>query len=525
VSSSSGTRTGHSGRHDHHCGPVLVSEAGRGTDTQPAGSEPAAPDTWDLDNVELVTVGVDVGSSTSHMVLSRLHLQRLAQSLSSRFVVVARDELFRSPILLTPFTDSGLIDTAALQHFIAECYLAGGITPSAVDTGVVILTGVALERANARAVAELFADGGGQFVCASAGHNLEAILAAHGSGAVALSRRDHQPVLHIDIGGGTTKLAVIVDGEIVETSALSVGGRLLAFDAAGVVVRAEHAALQVAAELGIHVEVGRPLTPEDRERLADHLARALCEAIFAPGSAAATALVLTATLSSPPAPGTRFTCSGGVSEYVFGRQSAGFGDIATDLARHLRQRFTQHGAELVPTGEGIRATALGASQFTVQLTGNTVLVSDDALLPLRNLPVVRARLPRQVTTADVAAALHQAMERLDLADVDSPLCICLPWEGDPHHATLHALASGVVEAYATRLAAGRTLVLALEADVGRAIGAILRDELGVASPLVSLDGLDLQELDYVDVGRPIEPSGVLPVVVKSLAFPLPDTGG
>lgn len=484
--------------------------------------EPSAPDTWVLDNVELVTVGVDVGSSTSHLVFSRLHLQRLAQSLSSRFVVVARDELFRSPILLTPFTDNGLIDTPALERFVADCYQAAGIDPGSVDTGVVILTGVALERVNARAVAELFAATGGDFVCASAGHHLEAILAAHGSGAVALSRAIHGPVLHIDIGGGTTKLASILDGEVLETAAVAVGGRLLAFDADGTVVRAEKAALHVAGVLGIECVVGSRPTADDRARLVDELARRLCDAMLNPDLADGPQLLLTAGLSARPAPDTRFTCSGGVSEYIFGRQQAGFDDIAADLAQHLRQRLAKHRVELVPSGEGIRATALGASQFTVQLTGNTVLVSDPALLPLRNLPVVRARITQEVTSEIVAAGLHQAMERLDLTDADATVCICLPWEGDPCHETLHALASGVVHAYRGQLAAGRTLVLALEADVGRAIGAILCDELGIPNPVVSLDGLDLQELDYVDIGRPIEPTGVVPVVVKSLAFPVLD---
>src|SRR5712691_13522044 len=66
--------------------------------------------TWALDNVELTTVGVDVGSSTSHLLFAKLHLQRLTQSLSSRFVVVHREVLHRSPILLTPYRPDGLID-------------------------------------------------------------------------------------------------------------------------------------------------------------------------------------------------------------------------------------------------------------------------------------------------------------------------------------------------------------------------------------------------------------------------------
>src|ERR671927_121419 len=203
-------------------------------DVDGAAGEDERPETWDFDNVELRTVGVDVGSSTSHLLFAHLHLQRLVQSLSSRFVVVERKVLHRSPILLTPYRPDGLIDVDALEAFVLGSYEEAGLERSDVDTGAVILTGAALERANARAVADLFAEEGGKFVCASAGHNLEGILAAHGSGAVALSR----------------------NGEVVETSAIHVGGRLVAVDDDERVTRIEPSASLVAQELGIRLEIG-----------------------------------------------------------------------------------------------------------------------------------------------------------------------------------------------------------------------------------------------------------------------------
>src|SRR5260370_10419150 len=179
---------------------------------------------WALDNVELPTVGVDVGSSTSHLLFAKLHLQRLTQSLSSRFVVVRREVLHRSPILLTPYREDGLIDVQALEIFVHQAYAEANLTPDQIDTGAVILTGAALERANSRAVAELFAGQGGKFVCASAGHNLEGILAAHGSGAVALSHQRKQTLLHVDVGGGTTKLRLLRDGQVPRTAAMHFAG-------------------------------------------------------------------------------------------------------------------------------------------------------------------------------------------------------------------------------------------------------------------------------------------------------------
>jgi ethanolamine utilization protein EutA len=479
--------------------------------------------TWALDNVELTTVGVDVGSSTSHLLFARLHLRRLTQSLSSRFVVVKREVLHRSPILLTPYLpDTGLIDVHALKRFVDTAYAEANLTPKDVDTGAVILTGAALERANARAVAELFAEHGGKFVCASAGHNLEGILAAHGSGAVALSHELNRTLLHVDVGGGTTKLGVVRNGEILSTAAVHVGGRLVAFDADERVTRVEPSAALVAQSLAMPLSLGAPISRDDRRRLADALVDILLDYLNgrAP-SPLGERLLLTNELDLTGYKPSGLTFSGGVAEYIYGRETTPYGDLGPDLAEALG-RASATGrlpAPAVPLSEGIRATVLGASQFSVQLSGNTVHISDASVLPLRNLPVVYARLasPRP-QPSDVAQAIRNAFVRLDLVEGEHPAAVALPWRGEPHYANLRALADGIAQAMPRSLAAGFPLVIALDADIGASLGGILSEELDVGSPLVSIDGLQLVELDYVDVGEVILPANVVPVVVKSLAF-------
>ena len=185
---------------------------------------------WEQENVELTTVGIDIGSSTSHLLFARVILQRQTQGLSSRFVVIDRRIVWRSPIMLTPFLPNGTIDAGKLGEFIAGAYREAGIKQHEVDSGAVILTGEAIKKTNARAIDEIFAAEAGKFVCATAGHKLECLLAAHGSGAVALSKERQNCILHVDIGGGTTKLALIDKGEIIALQAFAVGGRLIAQD-------------------------------------------------------------------------------------------------------------------------------------------------------------------------------------------------------------------------------------------------------------------------------------------------------
>ena len=228
---------------------------------------------WDQDNVAFTTVGIDIGSSTSHLLFAKVALQRQSLGLSSRFVVVGREIVWRSPILLTPFLPDGTIDAAELGGFIARCYADAGFAQSEIDSGAVILTGEAIKRKNARAIDELFAADAGKFVCATAGHKLECRLAAHGSGAVALSKARDTCLLHADIGGGTTKLALIDRGTILGLAAFAVGGRLVATDAGGAWSRIDESAELVADDLRIAISPQALTDAAVRRRIAHRLPR------------------------------------------------------------------------------------------------------------------------------------------------------------------------------------------------------------------------------------------------------------
>src|SRR5262245_44586075 len=249
---------------------------------------------WSQETVELKTVGIDIGSSTSHLLFATIVLQRQAQGLSSRFVVIDRQVVWRSPIRLTPFLADGTIDAHRLGHFIADAYRDAGFGRHDVDSGAVILTGEAIKRTNARAIDELFAAEAGKFVCATAGHRLEARLAAHGSGAVRLSQEREQCVLHVDIGGGTTKLALIDRGTIVSESAFAVGGRLLATDLHGGWTRVDHSARLVAEALSLSTNPQALADADTRLAIVRRLATIAADFILdAPRDALGRALALT----------------------------------------------------------------------------------------------------------------------------------------------------------------------------------------------------------------------------------------
>jgi ethanolamine utilization protein EutA len=287
------------------------------------------------DTVDLTTVGIDVGSSTSHLMFSTVRMQRLSEALSSRFVVVGREVIWRSPIVLTPYRRDYTIDADALKRFFDEAYREAGLRREDIDSGAVILTGEALKRRNARQIADLFAAEGGKFVCASAGHNMEAVMAAHGSGAVALSRREKNIVLSVDIGGGTTKFALVRNGHVIHNAALAIGGRLVAFDDEARITRIEEPALRIADDSSVKLKLGEKLADADRDRLVATMAEALLQSIRqAPQRGLTADLALTPWLPAKPAPDVITFC-GGVAEFVYGRESADHGDLGRPLAEAL----------------------------------------------------------------------------------------------------------------------------------------------------------------------------------------------
>jgi ethanolamine utilization protein EutA len=480
---------------------------------------------WTTDNVELNTVGIDIGSSTSHLMFARVHLQRLGTALSSRFVVVSRRVLWQSPILLTPYLPDYTIDVDELAGFIGGAYAYAGLDPSDIDSGAVILTGEAIKRHNARAIAELFSEEAGRFVCASAGHHMECQLAAHGSGAVALSRGHHVRLINVDIGGGTTKIALIENGEIKATLAFAIGGRLLVEDPKAGLVRIEEPVREIAKNLGIELALGAPLPAGDRARIVERMARVIMRMIDrrSPDELAQRLLVTDAWQAGAADLGLdALTFSGGVAEYLYKREKRQFGDLGFELAQAL-SHLLAHRRDLPPVwdpGQGIRATVIGAAQFSVQISGNTIAIAQPDQLPLQNLPVL-ALAPDLGEAIDADALARQARAALDQADIvegAEPVAFSFPWRGDPAHARLHALAAGLCAAVPRTIAAGLPLVLLIDGDVGMSLGRIIRNEIAPSANVIAIDAVQLKQFDYVDIGRVIEITNVVPVIIKSLLF-------
>ena len=331
-----------------------------------------------------------------------------------------------------------------------------------------------------------------------------------------------RPVLNVDIGGGTTKLALVEGGRVVHTAAIHIGGRL-AVVGGGRLVRLDPAGQQLAKNAGVDWTLGGPASDADLERVTEWMADALVAALTEDAPPAAVAALW---LTDPLEPvegiaGVMF--SGGVGEYVYGREAREFGDLGRRLGLAIRRRIDRGRLPhaLLPAGECIRATAIGASEYSVQLSGNTVYISNPGvLLPRKNLQVLQPdiELGDSIDAARVTQAIRRHFEAFDLVEGKSEVALAFRWQGAPSYARLAALARGIVEALPMTTLEARPIFLVLDGDVAHSLGALLKEEWSVASEVLVIDGVSLWDFDYIDLGRVRMPSHTVPVTIKSLVF-------
>src|SRR5215467_11882699 len=484
---------------------------------------------WLQDHVTLVSVGIDIGSAGTQVIFSRINLRRYGEDLTSRYYVVSRETLYQSPNALTPYQSEELIDEDGLRRIIDEAYTAADLHPDQIDTGAVILTGEALRRENAAAIARILSEQGGEFVCATAGHHMESMLAAYGSGASRVSHDEDKRILNIDIGGGTTKLSVVEKGHVIATAAFHVGGRLQVVDDKGTIARLDPAGRYHARQAGFDWHKGDAIDVKHLDKVADVMANEVVAALTQrPMKPAIEHLYLTdPILDFGRIDGVMF--SGGVGEYVYGRETRDFGDMGLRLGAAIRRRI-EAGAlpwPMLPAGECIRATALGASEYSVQLSGNTSYISKPGeLLPRRNLQVLQPNYACTdvIDPQALAKAIRQHFTSFDLIEGEGDVALALRWQGAPSYERIAAFAEGIRRGLANTIERRKPVYIMLDGDIAQTLGAILREELLVESEILAIDGVMLRDFDYIDLGRIRMPSYTVPVTIKSLVFS-EDTGG
>lgn len=464
----------------------------------------------------MLSVGIDIGTSTTQLIFSRLTVENRAGAFAVPDLTISnREILYESPIHFTPLKSASEIDGPALKSLVAREYAAAGIEPGAVQTGAIIITGETARKENAREALSVLGEFAGDFVVTTAGPDLESLLAARGAGADQYSEKTGKPVLHMDIGGGTSNLARIENGRILETGCLNVGGRLVKLTPEGIVTYIS----PVLSGLW-SLAPGDQAREGDLKRLTDTLVQVLEQAAGLRPETELLGRFLTEHPMEIPARRPVISFSGGIADLIDNTTAPplAYGDIGVLLGRAIRKSRLCKGPYILGR-ETIRATVIGAGCHSTQLSGSTVYYRG-LRFPLRDLPVTALTGEEQcLPPEELAFLIQKRTARYAGSDSPSPVVLALPGILAPKFETLCTLAEGLALGLEPALAEGFPALVTVEADMAKALGHALAFRLPESAPILCLDRLRLKDGDYLDVGAPVGSGAALPVVIKTLILP------
>lgn len=474
---------------------------------------------------DLLSVGIDIGTSTTQIVFSRITIEDMSSGFSvPRIEIVGKEIVYRGDIHFTPLLSPTEIDMAGVRDIVAHEYRKSGVDKSEIKTGAVIITGETARKQNANEVLQHLSEFAGDFVVATAGPDLESIIAARGAGADVYSKQHQTAAANYDIGGGTSNIAVFNRGHPVSTGCLDVGGRLIKVDTkTRKITYIAPKIAELCKSKGIELATGGPADPARLRQAAE----AMCELLemslgLRPKSAFYPRILTEAGKDVElPVPLSALCFSGGVADYIYnGRPEDDvfrYGDIGILLGRAVASSKQLAGIPRFASNETIRATVVGAGSHITDISGSTIEY-DPALLPRKNIPILKLSPEEEASPASISGAIRKKLEWFRLEGELQPVAVAFHGPKSPSFIQVGELAGAIMEGLAPLLKAGHPLVTVSENDLAKVLGQTIRARLPGNRNFICIDAVRVSGGDYIDIGSPAAGGTVLPVVVKTILF-------
>ena len=477
------------------------------------------------DKTAILSVGIDVGTSTTQVVFSKLQMDNAGGYFSvPRVAIVDKEVVYKSEVYMTPLKTDVLIDTDALRDIVAAEFRKAGYRPEDTDSGAVIITGESARKENSDAVLKSLSDFAGDFVVSAAGPDMESLIAGKGSGAWQYSMDHHCRVANLDIGGGTTNVVLFEDGETLARGCLDIGGRLICMNPQGIITKVSPAAAVMAQAAGVSVSVGDRCDELKLTAVTRQMAAAL-NAYLGVGTKDIDAIlrqVKTPGSSDFPVPEKvqAVFFSGGVADLIY-HESAdtwAYGDIGVLLGRAIRESRLFTDFQKMEPGETIRATVVGAGTYTTTISGSTITYSDD-IFPLKNIPVIK--LDEELQEACFAGETEPVIRRIQWVlgqNDEEHFILAMPGKRNPGYTEMKRAAASIRQIMDRVQPPGEPILLVIESDIAKAMGQMIRQQQDLKRQVVAIDSIHVEDGEYVDMGKPMMNGMVIPVVVKTLIF-------
>ena len=477
------------------------------------------------DKTAILSVGLDVGTSTTQVVFSKLQMDNAGGYFSvPRVAIVDKEVVYKSEVYMTPLKTDVLIDTDALRNIVAAEFRKAGYRPEDTDSGAVIITGESARKENSDAVLKSLSDFAGDFVVSAAGPDMESLIAGKGSGAWQYSMDHHCRVANLDIGGGTTNVVLFEDGETLARGCLDIGGRLICMNPQGIITKVSPAAAVMAQAAGVSVSVGDRCDELKLTAVTRQMAAAL-NAYLGVGTKDIDAIlrqIKTPGSSDFPVPEKvqAVFFSGGVADLIY-HESAdtwAYGDIGVLLGRAIRESRLFTDFQKMEPGETIRATVVGAGTYTTTISGSTITYSDD-IFPLKNIPVIK--LDEELQEACFAGETEPVIRRIQWVlgqNDEEHFILAMPGKRNPGYTEMKRAAASIRQIMDRVQPPGEPILLVIESDIAKAMGQMIRQQPDLKRQVVAIDSIHVEDGEYVDMGKPMMNGMVIPVVVKTLIF-------
>lgn len=471
---------------------------------------------------ELLSVGIDLGTSTTQLIFSRLTVENMATSYTVPRMVITKKEIqYKSDIYFTPLLDQTSIDFGKVREIVEREYEKAGVRKEEIDTGAVIITGETARKENASEVIHALSGFAGDFVVATAGPDLESVISGKGAGTDLYSKEHHLTAVNIDIGGGTSNLAVFKRGDTVDTGCLDIGGRLVKIDKdTGRITYIAPKIQKIIDAEGWELRIGTIASENLLKPLLIQMTKILEQSVGLRRDNPYYEMMITNQGIDLSGETACISFSGGVADAVYHpekfREPFMFGDIGVLLGRAIRESKLFQDLQVIESAETIRATVVGAGSHTTDISGSTITYTKE-LFPVKNLPVLKLSEEESSPRA-MGNAIRKKLEWFMVEGSIQQAAIAFMGENNPSFSRVQEYAKALLEGMEPLLHANLPLIVVVENDMAKVLGQTMYHLLEWKKEVICLDGIHLAEGEYIDIGRPIAEGSVLPVVVKTLVF-------
>ncbi|WP_333473063.1 ethanolamine ammonia-lyase reactivating factor EutA [Crassaminicella thermophila] len=472
---------------------------------------------------DILSVGIDIGTSTTQLVFSKITIQNIASMAAvPRVKIVDKEVIYRSSIYFTPLKTSTEIDVVKVRDIIEKEYNKAKIIPKDVDSGAVIITGETARKENAKEVLKILSGLAGDFVVATAGPDLEAIIAGKGANASKESKDKACVVANLDIGGGTTNIAIFKNGDVIDTSCLDIGGRLIRVNKDTLeVLYASYKIKKLAESIGLEIYEGKKLSLAQLEKISIRMGEILEEALGVRDKSQELDLMVTNHDLRRDYYIDYISFSGGIADCIYTQYTEDlfkFEDIGILLGKSIKNGNLLKQKEILKATETIRATVIGAGLHTTNISGSTITFSEK-VLPLKNIPILKLTEDDELLTFDrLSSVIADKLKWFRLDNDNQQVALAFKGMKNASFETIQNMSKCIIKGMEEMLELDIPLVVIIENDMAKVLGQTLKKQLKFKKDVVCIDSVKVESGDYIDIGNSLANGKVVPVIVKTLLF-------